>query len=89
MANQAAWIKQKQAQVIVDAADQYEPGAGELLVKVDVIGFSPIEAKTQKHASVLCSADKCDGNTESNDDSGSPFIPSHILTSSAFPTQAQ
>jgi hypothetical protein len=48
MANQAAWIKQKQAQLEVDAADKYNTGAGELLVKVDVIGFSPIESKTQK-----------------------------------------
>jgi NADPH:quinone reductase-like Zn-dependent oxidoreductase len=48
MANQAAWIKQKQAQLEVDDANKYEPGAGELLVKVDVIAFSPIESKTQK-----------------------------------------
>jgi hypothetical protein len=48
MANQAAWIKQKQAKLEVEATDQYKPGVGDLLVKVDVIGFSPIEAKTQK-----------------------------------------
>jgi NADPH:quinone reductase-like Zn-dependent oxidoreductase len=48
MANQAAWIKQKQAELEVDAADKYEPGSGELLVKVEIIGFSPIEHKTQK-----------------------------------------
>lgn len=50
MANQAAWIKQKQAQLEVDAADKYDPQAGELLVKVEVIAFSPIESKTQKLA---------------------------------------
>jgi NADPH:quinone reductase-like Zn-dependent oxidoreductase len=48
MANQAAWIKKQQAQLEVDAADKYEPQAGELLVKVEVIAFSPIEAKTQR-----------------------------------------
>ena len=48
MTNQAAWIKQKHAQIEVDAASDYEPGTGELLVKVEVIAFSPIDSKTQK-----------------------------------------
>lgn len=48
MTNQAAWIRQKQGQLEVDSADRYEVGDGELLVKVDVIAFSPIDSKTQR-----------------------------------------
>lgn len=50
MFNQAAWIKQKQARLDVDVADVYEPGTGELLLNVDIIAFSPIEAKQQRYA---------------------------------------
>jgi NADPH:quinone reductase-like Zn-dependent oxidoreductase len=48
MTNQAAWIKSKHAQLEVDATEKYNPQAGEILVKVEVIGFNPIEAKQQK-----------------------------------------
>lgn len=48
MTNQAAWIKQKQGQLEIDAADKYEAGDGELLVRVDVIAFSPIDSKNQR-----------------------------------------
>lgn len=47
MPNQAAWIKEKYAKLVVDDADMPTPGAGELLVKVNVIGFSPVEWKMQ------------------------------------------
>ncbi|KAF2746175.1 putative alcohol dehydrogenase [Sporormia fimetaria CBS 119925] len=50
MSNQAAWIKEKHANVELGPADKYTPGDGELLVKVEVIGFNPIEAKIQKFA---------------------------------------
>lgn len=53
MVNQAAWIKNKQAQLEVDAADAYETGAGELLLNVNVIAFSPIEAKQQRYDLLL------------------------------------
>lgn len=48
MSNKAAWIKQKQAQLEVGPAERYEPQEGELLVRVEVIAFSPIDAKTQR-----------------------------------------
>jgi NADPH:quinone reductase-like Zn-dependent oxidoreductase len=48
MANQAAWINSKHAQLEVDTAEKYEPQAGQVLVKVEVIGFNPVEAKDQK-----------------------------------------
>ncbi|KAK4940570.1 hypothetical protein LTR10_019329 [Elasticomyces elasticus] len=50
MSHQAAWIKEQHANVVVDAAPNPTPGPGELLVKVKVIGFSPLEAKIQKLA---------------------------------------
>ncbi|PLB44954.1 GroES-like protein [Aspergillus steynii IBT 23096] len=48
MTNQAAWIKEKHGQLVVDEAETPVPGDGEILVKVDLIGFSPVEAKIQK-----------------------------------------
>jgi hypothetical protein len=48
MANEAAWIRKKKTQLEVDVTEKYEPSADELLIKIDVIAFSPIEAKTQK-----------------------------------------
>ncbi|PYH91811.1 putative alcohol dehydrogenase [Aspergillus ellipticus CBS 707.79] len=48
MANQAAWIKEKQARVVLDDAETPTPGEAQVLVKVEVIGFSPIESKVQK-----------------------------------------
>lgn len=48
MSHQAAWIKEQHANLVVDEAPTPSPGPGELLVKVKVIGFSPLEAKIQK-----------------------------------------
>lgn len=48
MSHQAAWIKEQNANVVVDAAPTPTPGPGELLVKVKAIGFSPLEAKIQR-----------------------------------------
>jgi len=48
MTHQAAWIKEKHANLVVDEASTPSPGPGELLVKVKIIGFSPLEAKIQK-----------------------------------------
>lgn len=48
MSHQAAWIKERYANLVVDEAPTPTPGPGELLVKVKVIGFSPLEAKIQK-----------------------------------------
>lgn len=48
MANQAAWIKEKHAKVVLDDAETPTPGEGEVLVKVEVIAFSPIESKLQR-----------------------------------------
>lgn len=48
MAHQAAWIKEEHADLVVDTAPTPTPGPGELLVKIKVIGFSPLEAKIQK-----------------------------------------
>lgn len=48
MSNQAAWIKEQHANLVVDTAPLPTPGPGELLVKVKAIGFSPLEAKIQK-----------------------------------------
>ncbi|KAF2637606.1 GroES-like protein [Massarina eburnea CBS 473.64] len=50
MSNQASWIPAPSAQVAVGDAETYTPSAGELLVKVHSIAFSPIEAKIQKFA---------------------------------------
>jgi NADPH:quinone reductase-like Zn-dependent oxidoreductase len=51
MANYAAWIKEKHATLTVGAADTPKPGEGELLIKNEVIGFSPIESKVQRYIS--------------------------------------
>jgi hypothetical protein len=48
MSQQAAWIKEQHAALVVDEAPIPTPGPGELLVQVKVIGFSPLEAKIQK-----------------------------------------
>ena len=48
MSHQAAWIKEQHADLVVEEASTPTPGPGELLVKVKVIGFSPLEAKIQK-----------------------------------------
>jgi len=48
MNHQAAWIKEPHAALVVDEAPMPTPGPGEMLVRVKVIGFSPLEAKIQK-----------------------------------------
>lgn len=48
MANQASWIPAPTKPVSVGDAETYTPGAGELLVKIGSIAFTPIEAKIQK-----------------------------------------
>ena len=48
MSHQAAWIKEQHANLVVDKASTPTPGPGELLVKVQAIAFSPLEAKIQK-----------------------------------------
>ena len=48
MNHQAASIKEQYANLVVEKAPTPAPGPGELLVKVKVIGFSPLEAKIQK-----------------------------------------
>ncbi|KAI1628129.1 chaperonin 10-like protein [Exophiala viscosa] len=52
MSHQAAWIKEQHADLVVDKAPTPTPGPGELLVKVKVIGFSPLEAKIQKQGMI-------------------------------------
>ncbi|KAJ9607195.1 hypothetical protein H2200_008267 [Cladophialophora chaetospira] len=52
MSHQAAWIKEQQATLVVDEAPTPTPGPGELLIKVKVIGFSPLEGKIQKFAMI-------------------------------------
>lgn len=48
MANQAALIKEKHAKVVLEDVEIPTPGEGEVLVKVAVIAFSPIEYKLQR-----------------------------------------
>ena len=48
MSHQAAVIKQQHANLTVEQSPIPTPGPGELLVKVKVIAFSPLEAKIQK-----------------------------------------
>ncbi|KAI9043178.1 zinc-binding alcohol dehydrogenase family protein [Aspergillus affinis] len=47
MSNQAAWIKEKHGRLVLDEAEIPIPGENEVLVKVDLIAFSPIESKIQ------------------------------------------
>jgi hypothetical protein len=48
MTNEAAWIKQKQAQLEVDVTEKYEPSTDELLIKFDVDCVQPDRGKTPK-----------------------------------------
>ena len=50
MSNQAAWIKEDKANLVVDAAEVPNPGPNELLVKNAVICLNPVDAKVQKLA---------------------------------------
>ena len=47
MSNQAAWIKEKHGRLVLDEAETPFPGDNEVLVKVELIAFSPIESKIQ------------------------------------------
>jgi hypothetical protein len=48
MANEAAWLKEPKANVEIGPAQMYTPGPGDVLVKVESIGFNSIDAKIQK-----------------------------------------
>ncbi|OJZ82080.1 hypothetical protein ASPFODRAFT_198294 [Aspergillus luchuensis CBS 106.47] len=48
MDNQAAWIKSPKANVVVEPTPKYSPGPEQVLVKVESIGFNPVEPKIQK-----------------------------------------
>lgn len=48
MSHQAAWIKKPHGDLVIEEFPIPTPGSGELLVKVSVIAFSPLEAKIQK-----------------------------------------
>ena len=48
MLNEACWQKEAGANVEVGPADMYTPGPGEMLVKNESIGFSPIDFKDQR-----------------------------------------
>lgn len=48
MANQAAWIKAPKANVEIGSTQNYTPGAEQVLVRVESIGFNPLEPKIQK-----------------------------------------
>lgn len=47
MPNQAAVIPEERAQLVVTNVDKPQPGVRELLVKVAVVGLSPIDYKMQ------------------------------------------
>lgn len=46
--NEAAWISEKQARIVVGPADTHTPGEGEILVKVEAIAFHPLDARLQQ-----------------------------------------
>jgi NADPH:quinone reductase-like Zn-dependent oxidoreductase len=48
MTNEAAWIREPKANVEIGPAQMYTPGSGDVLVKVESIGFNAIDAKIQK-----------------------------------------
>lgn len=48
--NQAAWIKSPKTDVVVEPTQKYTPGTEQVLVKVESIGFNPVEPKIQKYA---------------------------------------
>jgi NADPH:quinone reductase-like Zn-dependent oxidoreductase len=49
MANESSWIKEPKANVEIGSAQMYTPGFGDVLVKVESIGFNPVEPKIQKY----------------------------------------
>ncbi|GFF46270.1 zinc-type alcohol dehydrogenase-like protein SACOL2177 [Aspergillus lentulus] len=52
MTNEAAWLKEPKANVEIAPAPMYTPGPGDVLVKVESIGFNSIDAKIQKHSAL-------------------------------------
>ncbi|KIW35532.1 uncharacterized protein PV07_02222 [Cladophialophora immunda] len=50
MANQAAIVPSAKAPLEVKSVEKYTPGAGEILVKNEVISFNPVEAKIARLA---------------------------------------
>ncbi|KAF4231720.1 hypothetical protein CNMCM6805_010309 [Aspergillus fumigatiaffinis] len=52
MANEAAWLKEPKANVEIGPAQMYTPGPGDVLVKVESIGFNSIDAKIQKYSAL-------------------------------------
>ncbi|GKZ40032.1 hypothetical protein AbraIFM66950_002028 [Aspergillus brasiliensis] len=48
MSNQAGWIKKPHGRVEVETVEQWVPGRGELLVRVEAASFNPIDAKIQR-----------------------------------------
>ncbi|KAJ5732336.1 hypothetical protein N7493_003817 [Penicillium malachiteum] len=49
MTHQAAFIKERHANLVVEHVETPSPGDDEILVKVEVIAFSPIEYKLQRY----------------------------------------
>jgi NADPH:quinone reductase-like Zn-dependent oxidoreductase len=44
MANQAAWIKEKQSKpLVVDKAEMYTPECGEVLIKNHAVSINPVD----------------------------------------------
>jgi NADPH:quinone reductase-like Zn-dependent oxidoreductase len=48
MPHQAAIIKAATTPLVVESVETPSPGPGQILVKVDVVAFNPLEAKIQK-----------------------------------------
>ncbi|KAJ5810303.1 zinc-type alcohol dehydrogenase-like protein [Penicillium pulvis] len=48
MDNQAAWITSPKSTVEIGPAPKYIPDAGQVLVRIESIGFNPVEPKIQK-----------------------------------------
>lgn len=49
MSNQAGWVKTPHGRVQVEPVEQWVPGRGELLVRVEAASFNPIDAKIQRY----------------------------------------
>jgi NADPH:quinone reductase-like Zn-dependent oxidoreductase len=47
MSNQAAWIKEPKGKLQVDVAPEYEPKAGEVLIKNGALAINPVDWKIQ------------------------------------------
>ncbi|GLA79221.1 hypothetical protein AtubIFM56815_000007 [Aspergillus tubingensis] len=48
MSNKAGWIKNPQGTIQIEPVEQWVPGRGELLVRVEAACFNPIDAKIQR-----------------------------------------